>query len=54
MYSAKAAGGNGFAAYRPYMHAAIAERVQTTAGPGAASGVGRAETVRRAQRRKLR
>ena len=32
MYSAKAAGGNGFAAYKPYMHAAIAERVRVENG----------------------
>ncbi|MFZ0920706.1 MAG: EAL domain-containing protein [Candidatus Dormiibacterota bacterium] len=32
MYTAKAAGGNGFAAYQPYMHTAIAERVRVENG----------------------
>jgi diguanylate cyclase (GGDEF)-like protein len=32
MYTAKAAGGNGFAAYKPYMHTAIAERVRVENG----------------------
>ncbi|MHB8488035.1 MAG: EAL domain-containing protein [Candidatus Dormibacteria bacterium] len=32
MYAAKAAGGNGFALYRPYMHTAIAERVRIESG----------------------
>jgi diguanylate cyclase (GGDEF)-like protein len=32
MYTAKAAGGNGFALYKPYMHTAIAERVRVESG----------------------
>ncbi|HEV3275097.1 MAG TPA: EAL domain-containing protein [Candidatus Dormibacteraeota bacterium] len=32
MYTAKAAGGNGFAAYKPFMHTAIAERVRVENG----------------------
>ncbi len=32
MYTAKGAGGNGYALYEPYMHTAIAERVRVEAG----------------------
>lgn len=32
MYTAKAAGGNGYALYKPYMHTAIAERVRVENG----------------------
>ena len=32
MYTAKAAGGNGYALYKPYMHSAIAERVRVETG----------------------
>jgi len=32
MYTAKAAGGNGYALYKPYMHSAIAERVRVENG----------------------